>query len=146
MSEILQQAYNALMAKAPGAAFPRARTLYLNKYPLPHSTDDTSLRLYVCEEQLDESQQPAPDGEEGHRIVTLTARPVRLALVHWQSMAQPVNDQVLNYLQRCWELDAKQLKLEHSSEPWFRNGGYQMRFTPPKQLIWQQQSLLTLPE
>ena len=37
MSEQLQQAYNALMVKAPGAAFQKARALYLNKYPLPQA-------------------------------------------------------------------------------------------------------------
>ena len=47
MSEQLQQAYNTLMAKAPGAAFQKARALYLNKYPLPQADSTVPLRLYV---------------------------------------------------------------------------------------------------
>ena len=58
MSEQLQQAYNALMVKAPGAAFQKARALYLNKYPLPQADGSAPLRLYVCDEQLEESIQP----------------------------------------------------------------------------------------
>ena len=71
MKQTLQNAYNALMAKAPGAAFPRARRLYLNKYQLPQSDEKHGLRLFVSEESLDESQHPAEDGEPHHRIVTL---------------------------------------------------------------------------
>ena len=55
MSEQLQQAYNALMVKAPGAAFQKARALYLNKYPLPQADGSAPLRLYVCDERLEES-------------------------------------------------------------------------------------------
>ena len=44
MSEQLQQAYNALMVKAPGAAFQKARALYLNKYPLPQADGSALLR------------------------------------------------------------------------------------------------------
>ena len=43
MSEQLQQAYNALMVKAPGAAFQKARALYLNKYPLPQADGSAPL-------------------------------------------------------------------------------------------------------
>ena len=62
MSEQLQQAYNALMVKAPGAAFQKARALFLNKYPLPQADGSAPLRLFVCDEQLEESIQPANDG------------------------------------------------------------------------------------
>ena len=54
MSQRLQEAYEAFMAKAPGAAFQRARALYINKYPLPQNDEDHGLRLYVWNEQLDE--------------------------------------------------------------------------------------------
>ena len=75
MSEQLQQAYNALMVKAPGAAFQKARALYLNKYPLPQADGSAPLRLYVCDEQLEESIQPANDGDPNHRLAILRSRP-----------------------------------------------------------------------
>ena len=84
MSSTLQEAYTALMSRAPGAAFRRARSLYLNKYPLPQPDQNGPLRLFVCQERCEELEQPAPDGVAHHRLVTLTCRPGELALVHWQ--------------------------------------------------------------
>jgi hypothetical protein len=68
MGERLLLAYTTLMNKAPGAAFRRARELYLNKYCVPQGTIDHPLRLFVCDEQTDESEAPAPDGQPGHRV------------------------------------------------------------------------------
>ena len=144
MTSPLQQAYNALLGKAPGAAFRRARTLYLNKYPLPQNDASPSLRLYVCAEQLSETQEPTKDGHEHHRIVTLTSRPGELAVVHWQCQEAPQLEAVLDYLKTTWSLQVSAVDLLPHAEPWFRDGGYQIRLKPPEDLIWQQRSLLTL--
>ena len=146
MSEQLQQAYNALMGKAPGAAFQKARALYLNKYPLRQADSSGPLRLYVCEEQLEESIQPANDGDPNHRLAILRSRPVQLAVVHWQQPYPPEPEQLRGYLQDTWSLNLDDLEIEALSTPWFRVGGHQSRFTSPKGLSWQQQTLLTLKE
>ena len=99
MSEQLQQAYNALMVKAPGAAFQKARALYLNKYPLPQAEGGAPLRLYVCDEQLEETIQPANDGDPNHRLAILRSRPGQLAVVHWQQPDPPEPKQLRRYLQ-----------------------------------------------
>ena len=85
------------------------------------------------------------DGVAHHRLVTLTCRPREL---HWCTAAdrrgRPNTDQ--RYLRDTWELDADALHLQDCKEPWFRNGGHQLRFTPPETLMAQQSSLLTLSE
>ena len=146
MSQRLQEAYAAFMAKAPGAAFQRARALYINKYPLPQNDDDLVLKLYIWDEQLDERVEPANDGDPAHRLVTLRSQPGALAIVHWQQPEPPTRDHIREYLASTWDLNAETLDLEPSSEPWFRNGGHQTRFRPPQPPTWQQQSLLTLRE
>ena len=146
MSEQLQQAYNALMVKAPGAAFQKARVLYLNKYPLPQADSTVPLRLYVCNEQLEESIQPANNGYPNYRLAILRSRPGQLAVVHWQQPHPPVPDQLRNYLQEAWFLNMDELAIEALSTPWFREGGHQSRFAAPMGLGWEQQTLLTLKE
>jgi hypothetical protein len=146
MGERLLLAYTTLMDKAPGAAFRRARELYLNKYCVPQGNADHPLRLFVCDEQTDESVVPAPDGEPGHRLVTLTSRPGQLAIVHWQQTCPPTPLLLESYLAEEWELHADDLDLSAWTSAWFREGGHQTRFTPPVDLIVQQQSLLTLKE
>ena len=146
MSEQLQQAYNALMVKAPGAAFQKARALYLNKYPLPQADGGTPLRLYVCDEQLEESIQPANDGDPSHRLAILRSRPGQLAVVHWQLPHAPEPEQLRRYLHDTWSLNPDALEIEALSTPWFREGGHQSRFAAPMGLGWQQQTLLTLKE
>ena len=146
MSEQLQQAYNALMVKAPGAAFQKARALYLNKYPLPQADSNAPLRLYVCDEQVEESIQPATDGDPNHRLAILRSRPGQLAVVHWQQPHPAEQEQLRHYLQESWSLDLDELQIEALSTPWFREGGHQSRFASPKGLSWQKQTLLTLKE
>ena len=146
MSEQLQQAYNALMVKAPGAAFQKARALYLNKYPLPQADGNAPLRLYVCDEQLEELIQPANDGDPNHRLAILRSRPGQLAVVHWQQPHPAKQEQLRHYLKESWYLDLDELQIEALSTPWFREGGHQTRFAPPTGLSWQQQTLLTLKE
>ena len=146
MSEQLQQAYNALIVKAPGAAFQKARALYLNKYPLPQADGSAPLRLYVCDERLEESIQPANDGDPNHRLAILRSRPGQLAVVHWQQPHPPEPEQLRRYLQDTWSLNPDELEIEALSTPWFREGGHQSRFAAPMGLGWQQQTLLTLKE
>ena len=144
MTEQLQQAYNALMVKAPGAAFQKARSLYLNKYPLPQPTSTIPLRLYVCDEQLEESIQPANDGDPNHRLAILRSRPGQLAMVHWQQPQPAEPEQLRLYLQDTWNLNLNELDVTALNTPWFREGGHQSRFAAPTGLAWQQQTLLTL--
>lgn len=146
MSRTLQEAYTALMSRAPGAAFRRARSLYLNKYPLPQQDPNAPLRLFVCQEHCEELERPAPDGVAHHRLVTLTCRPRALALVHWQQPHAATPSLVKAYLRDTWGLDSDELQLRECDEPWFRNGGHQLQFTPPDTLMDQQSSLLTLSE
>ena len=146
MGETLLQAYTILMNKAPGAAFRRARELYLNKYCVPQGNTDHPLRLFVCDEQTDERVVPASDGQPGHRLVTLTSRPGQLAIVHWQQTSPPPPLMLERYLAEEWQLNANELDLVACSSPWFRDGGHQTRFSHPADLIFQQQILLTLKE
>ena len=94
MASTLHHAYQTLMTKAPGAAFRRARTLYLNKYAFPDPNPDSAFRLFVSREALEEGLRPADDGNPEHSIVTLTATALELAVVHWQ---QPRHQQP-----PCW--------------------------------------------
>ena len=144
MSEQLQQAYNALMVKAPGAAFQKARALYLNKYPLPQADSTAPLRLYVCNEQLEESIEPANDGDPNHRLAILRSRPGQLAVVHWQQPHPPVTEQLRYYLQEAWFLNMDELAIEALSTPWFREGGHQSRFAAPTGMSWERINVLIL--
>jgi hypothetical protein len=117
MGERLLLAYTTLMDKAPGAAFRRARELYLNKYCVPQGNADHPLRLFVCDEQTDESRGPAPDGEPGHRLVTLTSRPGQLAIVHWQQTCPPTPLMLESYLADEWQLNADELDLVGLHQP-----------------------------
>ena len=145
-SRRLIEAYAALMTKAPGAAFQRARRLYLNKYPLPQDEPDTSLRLFVVGEQLEETIQAAEDGNTSHRLVTLTSRPKALAIVHWQQADSPSTEQLESYLSGTWQLNPEHFNLQPFDQPWFRDSGHQCRLATPEDLIWRQRSLLTLSE
>ena len=146
MSSELKQGYSDLMIRAPGAAFRRARALYLNKYPLPQVNCDLPFRLFICDEQLHEELHPAPDGEPGHRLVRLTSRPGQLALVHWQHSDPAPLELVTHYLRKAWNLDFDSLDLQARAEPWFRDSGHQSRFRSPCELVFHKETLLTLRE
>ena len=147
MSMKLQQGYAQLMAKAPGAAFPRARQLYLNKYSFPQSQTSPDLRLFVCDEALEETiQECEKDDKSDRRIVILTARPGSLALVHWQQSEPAEWNAIQHYLQETWEFSLNPADLCAQQELWFRDSGHQMRFQAPTSLVIQQRSLLSLKE
>ena len=146
MIERLLEAYATLMSRAPGAAFRKARALYLNKYPLPQADEQTPLKLFVCDEQLTETLEPIDGGDPQERLVTLRSTPGALALVHWQQTDPAPDDLVRHYFRQSWGLDPEPLILKAWPEPWFRNGGHQIRITPPTGLFVQQKSLLRLSE
>ena len=146
MIERLLEAYATLMSRAPGAAFRKARALYLNKYPLPQADEQTPLKLFVCDEQLTETLEPIDGGDPQERLVTLRSTPGALALVHWQQTDPAPDDLVRHYFRQSWGLDPEPLILKAWPEPWFRNGGHQIRITPPAGLIVQSQSSLRLSE
>ena len=90
--------------------------------------------------------EPANDGNKAHRIVTLTTTVVQFALVHWQRQDAPADEAIAQYLRSQWEIDSNQVLLEPQAESWFREGGHQLRFSPPQPICIQQRSLLTLAE
>lgn len=94
MIERLLEAYATLMSRAPGAAFRKARALYLNKYSLPQADEQTPFKLFVCDEQLTETVEPIDSGDPQERLVTLRSTPGALALVHWQQNCPAPDDLV----------------------------------------------------
>ena len=146
MIERLLEAYATLRSRAPGAACRKARALYRNNYSRPQDDEQTPLQLFVCDEQLTETVEPVEGGDPQQRLVTLRSTPGALALVHWQQTCPAPDDLVRHYLRQSWGLDHEALNLNVCLEPWFRNGGHQIRITPPTGLFVQQQSLLSLSE
>ena len=110
-----QQAFEALLTRAPGPVFPKARQLYLRKYPLegpianPDSLDAPRFRTFLLQEEIHEG----PGG-----VIRVRAR--RFAVVHWQA-PQTNSADYLSYLQQRWALQPTDLVL--AEEPWFRDGG-----------------------
>jgi hypothetical protein len=120
-----QQAFESLLALAPGPVFPRARELYLRKYPLEgrlaeggspaeSAAGPERFRTFLLEEEIQES----PDG-------LVRVRAVAFALVHWQA-PQTNPDDYRSYLRDRWQLQPDVLSLE--DESWFREGGAYARF------------------
>jgi hypothetical protein len=112
--ESFQQAFEALLALAPGPVFPRARELYLRKYCLEGRDAQDRFRTFLFEEEIQES--------EGG---TLRVSALSFAVVHWQA-AQSTPQEYAAYLQQRWQLQPEGLSLE--LEPWFREGGAFARF------------------
>ena len=112
--ESFQQAFEALLALAPGPVFPRARELYLPKYCLEGRDAQDRFRTFLFEEEIQES--------EGG---TVRVSALSFAVVHWQA-AQSTPEEYVAYLQRRWKLQPDGLSLENES--WFRDGGAFARF------------------
>ena len=112
--ESFQQAFEALLALAPGPIFPRARELYLRKYCLEGRDGQDRFRTFLFEEEIQES-------EAG----TVRVSALSFAVVHWQA-AQSSPEEYAAYLQQRWQLQPAGLSLEN--EPWFRDGGAYARF------------------
>ena len=112
--ESFQQAFEALLALAPGPVFPRARELYLRKYCLEGRDAQDRFRTFLFEEEIQES--------EGG---TVRVSALSFAVVRWQA-AQSTPEEYAAYLQQRWQLQPAGLSLE--IEPWFRDGGAFARF------------------
>lgn len=116
-----QQAFEALLSRAPGPVFPRARQLYLRKYPLEgrptagEAPPAGRFRTFLLQEELEE--QPAG---------VLLVRARRFAVVHWQAPQTNPAD-YLHYLRSRWILAPVDLELVQAS--WFREGGAWAAFT-----------------
>lgn len=110
MATSFQQAFAALLRRAPSPLFPRARQLYLRKYCL-EGQGDGPFRTFLLEEEVNES-------EDGSR---LTVKACRFALVHWQG--PPLESSAyLAYLLERWQLVPEELR-PVGDAPWFRQGG-----------------------
>ena len=70
MIERLLEAYATLMSRAPGAAFRKARALYLNKYSLPQADEQTPIIIYMFDEQITEAVEPNERKDPHQRLVT----------------------------------------------------------------------------
>ena len=112
--ESFQQAFEALLALAPGPIFPRARELYLRKYCLEGRDGQDRFRTFLFEEEIQESEGGSV------RVSALS-----FAVVRWQA-AQSTPEEYAAYLQQRWQLQPAGLSLE--IEPWFRDGGAFARF------------------
>ena len=133
-SQALNDAYGALLSSAPAPLFSRARKLYLNKYCLDGRSSQSPLRLFVVQETLNESVEPDPEAGPLGRIATLQSSTAELALVHWQMDEPPAQTLIQTYLQQSWQLSPS--LITPCTESWFRNGGFQLRITLQRPLIW----------
>jgi hypothetical protein len=104
-----QQAFEQLLSRAPGPVFPRARELYLRKYPL-EAGGAGRFRTFLLREEI----QEAPGG-------AVRVRALSFALVHWQG-PQLDGEPYLAYLAERWQLQPDTFELA-GEEPWFRDGG-----------------------
>ena len=130
----LQVAFEQLMARAPSALFKRARRLYLDKYPLDGRNSSSLLRLFIAEEQVEESVEPDPEATPNGKIAVITIRPTRLALVHWKQQRAASSQMRSDYLSNTWGLNP--LDFKDVEAPWFRSGGHQQQGQAPQSLIW----------
>ena len=110
-----QQAFEQLLSRAPGPVFPKARELYLRKYPLEGATAER-FRTFLLREEIQETTDGA-----------VRVRALSFALVHWQG-PQLTAEAYLAYLSERWQLRPIDLTLENG-EAWFRQGGAWCRFS-----------------
>jgi hypothetical protein len=116
-SASFQQAFEQLLARAPGPVFPRARALYLQKYPLEGEALGEFL-TFLLEEEIQESPAGA-----------LRIRALALVIV---ARGQPCIDReaAAAYLDRRWGLQPHDLQVVEGAT-WFRDGGAYARFAAP---------------
>lgn len=107
------EAFESLLSLAPGPVFPRARQLYLRKYPLEAAECTQRFRTFLFAEAIEEQQG----------LVRVNA--LAFAVVHWQA-PQTTEADYASYLQERWQLQPRQLELDDAS--WFRDGGAFARF------------------
>lgn len=109
-----QQAFERLLARAPGPVFPRARALYLQKYPL-EGEQEGDFRTFLLEEEIQESPAGA-----------LRVRARAMAIVAW-GQSQVDAAAAVAYLERRWGLRPHDLQVVEGAS-WFRDGGAYARF------------------
>jgi hypothetical protein len=117
-----QQAFVSLLSVAPSPLFPKARALYLRKYPLETtaSEGETPLgrfRTFLFSEEIQESAAGV-----------LRVRAQQFAVVHWQS-PQTNGADYLAYLSERWDGAPDGLTL--AEQAWFRDGGAFALFHAP---------------
>lgn len=112
-----QSSFERLLARAPGPVFPRARALYLQKYPL-EGEPQGDFRTFLLDEEIQESPAGA-----------LRVRALALAVVAW---GQPSFDATAAaaYLEHRWGLRPHDLR-EVEGARWFRDAGAYGRFGTP---------------
>jgi len=117
-----QQAFVSLLFMAPSPLFPKARALYLRKYPLETTASESEtplgrFRTFLVSEEIQES----PAG-------VLRVRAQQFAVVHWQAPQTNAED-YLAYLNERWDCAADGVNLAEQS--WFRDGGAFALFHAP---------------
>lgn len=146
MNAALRSAFEQLMSKAPAAIFPKARELYLHKYPLDNREEPSELQLFIKEERIEERIEERVDTQSPEsspaRVAVLIIKPINFALVHWQSNEPPKPDLINFYLKERWGLTSQ--GLQHQSTQWFKSGGHLSLLPAPKELSWQRESILSL--
>ncbi len=128
----LQQAFETLMQRAPSALFKRARSLYLSKYPLDGRDTNSRLRLFVSQEQVDETIVAV--GSEGERLAVVAIKPIQLTLVHWHKPVPASQEAQRTYFREQWDMELP--SLQPLSESWFRDGGHQSTLMAPDGMQW----------
>lgn len=120
MSIPFQQAFERLLQSAPAPIFPRARSLYLCKYPLePDGAPEQpgGFRTFLWQEAVEEE------------LGLLRVRARRFAVVHWRGPALPL-EHYSAYLRERWSLEPQDL-MPVPDEEWFREGGAFAGFSAP---------------
>ncbi len=112
-----QSSFERLLARAPGPIFPRARALYLQKYPLEEEGQG-DFRTFLLEEDIQESPAGA-----------VRIRALALAVVAWGQPSFDA-DAAAAYLERRWGLRPHDLQ-EVEGGSWFRQSGAYGRFRTP---------------
>jgi len=102
-----QQAFTTLMSLAPGPVFPRARQLYLRKYPLEGASVREEGEALACRFRTFVLEEEIQEGRDGLYRVRARA----FAVVHWQA-PQTTPDDYATYLQQRSQLEPSSLGLE----------------------------------
>ena len=117
-----QQAFVSLLSVAPSPLFPKARALYLSKYPLETTASEGEIplgrfRTFLVSEEIQESAAG---------VLRVLAQ--QFAVVHWQA-PQTNSEDYLAYLIERWDGAPDGVTL--AEEAWFRDGGAFALFYAP---------------
>ena len=117
-----QQAFVSLLSVAPSPLFPKARALYLRKYPLETTGSEGDIpvgrfRTFLVSEEIQESSAGV-----------LGLRAQQVPVVHWQAPQTNAED-YLAYLSERWDGAPDGVTL--ADQAWFRDGGAYALFHAP---------------